>query len=246
MKFLISEGWMHNNEEEQLNQKPYGADREMGSSSLSPPSQSHAPLDFQAESFWDQRYSTDEYFFGLEPNEFLRSQSHQLTPGQKVLALADGEGRNGVWLAQQGLDVLSVDFSPMAIAKAQRFAASRGVTLATEVADLGTWDWGVERFDAIVAIFIQFAGPALRTVIFQKLQAALKPGGLLLLQGYTPRQLEFKTGGPPLVENMYTTELLQESFSNMEILHLLEHDATLSEGVGHKGMSALIDLVGRK
>jgi cyclopropane fatty-acyl-phospholipid synthase-like methyltransferase len=195
---------------------------------------------------WNQRYSSSEYFFGQQPNEFLRSQSHRLTPGQKVLALADGEGRNGVWLAKLGLDVLSVDISPIALEKAQRLAANRGVTITTEVADLATWDWGVERFDAIVAIFIQFAGPSLRTLIFERIKAALKTGGLLLLQGYTPKQLEFQTGGPPYVENMYTAQLLQESFAKMEILHLVEHDAILSEGVGHNGMSALVELVCRK
>lgn len=195
---------------------------------------------------WNQRYSTNEYFFGQQPNEFLRSQSYRLTPGQKVLALADGEGRNGVWLAEMGLDVLSVDISPIALEKAQRLAASRGVTITTEVVNLATWDWGVERFDTIVAIFIQFARPDLRTLIFERVKAALKTGGLLLLQGYTPRQLEFKTGGPSYVENMYTVQLLQESFAKMEILHLVEHDAILSEGVGHNGMSALISLVCRK
>lgn len=192
---------------------------------------------------WNQRYSTDEYFFGLEPNEFLRSQSYRLTPGQKVLSIADGEGRNGVWLASLGLNVLSVDISPIALEKAQRLAAKHDVTITTEVADLATWDWGVERFDAIVAIFIQFAEPDLRTVIFEQIKVSLKTGGLLLLQGYTPKQLEFKTGGPPYVENMYTAQLLRESFSKMEIHHLVEHEDILSEGVGHKGMSALIDLV---
>jgi cyclopropane fatty-acyl-phospholipid synthase-like methyltransferase len=195
---------------------------------------------------WNQRYSSSEYFFGQLPNEFLRSQSHRLTPGQKVLALADGEGRNGVWLAELGLDVLSVDISPIALEKAQRLAANRGVTITTEVANLATWNWGAERFDAIVAIFIQFAGPDLRTLIFERIKASLKTGGLLLLQGYTPKQLEFQTGGPPYVENMYTAQLLQESFAKMEILHLVEHDAILSEGVGHNGMSALVELVCRK
>ncbi|KYC43375.1 SAM-dependent methyltransferase [Scytonema hofmannii PCC 7110] len=195
---------------------------------------------------WNQRYSSSEYFFGQQPNEFLRSQSYRLRPGQKVLAIADGEGRNGVWLASLGLDVLSIDISPIALEKAQRLAASQGVTITTEVADLATWDWAVERFDCVVAIFIQFAGSDLRTHIFEQIQASLKTGGLLLLQGYTPKQLEFKTGGPPYIENMYTAQLLQESFHNMEILHLVEHDAILSEGVGHNGMSALVDLVCRK
>ncbi|MBO3458401.1 class I SAM-dependent methyltransferase [Aetokthonos hydrillicola Thurmond2011] len=195
---------------------------------------------------WNQRYSSEEYFFGLEPNEFLCSQSYRFSPKQKVLALADGEGRNGVWLASLGLDVLSVDISPIALEKAQHLAASRGVTLTTEVADLSTWRWGIEQFDAIIAIFIQFASPDLRRLIFEGIKASLKTGGLLILVGYTPKQLEYKTGGPPYIENMYSEHLLRESFSEMEFLHLEEYEAILSEGVGHSGMSALISLVARK
>src|SRR5574340_215925 len=106
--------------------------------------------------------------------------------------------------------------------------------------------WGENRFDAIVALFIQFAGPAERGKMFQDIRRALKPGGHLILQGYTPRQLEYKTGGPSQAENMYTAEMLQASFDDMEILHLREHDDTICEGTHHCGMSALVDMVARK
>jgi cyclopropane fatty-acyl-phospholipid synthase-like methyltransferase len=195
---------------------------------------------------WDERYATDDYFFGTEPNAFLVSQHHLLKPGMRCLAVADGEGRNGVWLAGQGLDVLSVDASPVAVAKAQKLAAQRGVDLKCEVVDLLNWDWGENRYDVVAAIFIQFATPAQRGLLFAHIKRALKPGGLLLLQGYTPRQLEYRTGGPSALENLYTESMLRAEFSDMEILQLREHEEFISEGSGHHGMSALIDLVARK
>jgi cyclopropane fatty-acyl-phospholipid synthase-like methyltransferase len=144
------------------------------------------------------------------------------------------------------LKLLSVDSSAVAASKADTLAQQKGVTLDFEVADLLNWEWGENRYDAVVAIFIQFATPAQREVLFKGIKQCLKPGGLLLLQGYTPRQLEYKTGGPPVAENMYTEPLLRKEFADMDILHLLEHDAEINEGSGHKGMSALIDLVARK
>jgi cyclopropane fatty-acyl-phospholipid synthase-like methyltransferase len=195
---------------------------------------------------WDERYATAEYFFGTEPCSFLVEQRHWLKPGDSCLAVADGEGRNGVWLAEQGLQVLSVDSSAVAQRKARSLAEQRGVALDFELADLLQWQWGENRFDVIVAIFIQFAGPAEREILFANIKRCLKPGGLLLLLGYTPRQLEYGTGGPPHAENLYTEPMLRGAFADMEILHLREHDDLVSEGAGHSGMSALIDLVARK
>ena len=197
-------------------------------------------------SMWDERYSGNGYLFGTEPNAFLLSQQHLLRPGLSCLAVADGEGRNGVWLAQQGLQVLSVEGSAVALEKARKLAAARQVQVAFEQTDLEHWDWGDSRFDVVAAIFIQFAGPALRARMFEGIKRCLKPGGLLLLQGYTPRQLEFRTGGPPVAENMYTEALLQQWFAEMEWLHFAEHDSVIREGAGHHGMSALIELAARK
>lgn len=195
---------------------------------------------------WDERYAGEAYIFGTAPNVFLESQAARLHSGQSALAVADGEGRNGVWLAQQGLQVLSVDSSSVAQAKAKKLAAERGVTLQFEIADLLAWDWGDARFDIIAAIFIQFADPAGRALQFEGIRRALKPGGMLLLQGYTPRQLEYKTGGPPSVENLYTESILREWFGDWDIRHLREHDEVINEGSHHAGMSALIDLVAYK
>ena len=197
-------------------------------------------------SVWDERYASEDYLFGTEPNAFLVSQHHLLKPGLSCLAVADGEGRNGVWLAQQGLQVLSVEASAVAQQKARKLAEQRNVTLDFELADLAQWEWGENRFDVVAAIFIQFAPPGLREQMFADIKRCLKPGGLLLLQGYTPRQLEYGTGGPSAAENMYTEPLLRAEFADMEWLHFAEHDEEVSEGSGHHGMSALIDLVARK
>jgi len=195
---------------------------------------------------WDQRYAGEDYLFGEQPNRFLASQVAKLKRGQSALALADGEGRNGVWLAEQGLDVWSVDSSAVAQEKAQRLARSRGVKMKIELVDLSNWDFRKSRFVVVAAIFIQFAGPALRAALFKDIKHALKPGGLLFLEGYRPRQLDYRTGGPPIAENLYTEEMLREAFSDFEIIELKEYDAVIEEGTAHKGMSALIDLVARK
>ena len=194
---------------------------------------------------WEGRYRPPDYLFGKEPNAFLKSQAHRLRPGQTALSVADGEGRNGVWLAEQGLDVLTVDFSETALAKAQALARERGVRIATEVADLNSWRWPKAAFDVIAAIFIHFAG-AERDAFFANLKAALKPGGLLLMESYRPAQLNYRTGGPPDAELMYTRDLLQKAFSDFSELDIREYDNVISEGTAHVGMSALIDLVGKK
>lgn len=195
---------------------------------------------------WDQRFDRPDYVFGTEPNAFLKAQAPRLKSSWRALAVADGEGRNGVWLAEQGLLVHAIDASPVALEKAKKLAAERGVTLEFECADLAAWDWPEARYDVVAAIFIQFAGPPLRARMFEGMKRALKPGGLLLLEGYRPEQLEYATGGPRTVENMYDEPLLRGAFGDMDILELKAYDAVLEEGAGHNGMSAVIDLVARK
>jgi SAM-dependent methyltransferase len=196
--------------------------------------------------FWDARYATDDYIFGTAPNVFLASQAERIRPGIQALAIADGEGRNGVWLAEQGARVHAVDVSPMALAKAHKLAAERGVSLNFEQADILNWDWPEAAYDLVVAIFIQFVPPPERDIIIDGIRRALKPGGVLILQGYTPKQVEFATGGPSSPANMYTTELLRDWFGDWDIPHLHEHESFISEGSHHHGMSALIDLVAIK
>lgn len=197
-------------------------------------------------SIWNERYAGADFFYGTEPNAFLVAQRALLKPGMRCLAVADGEGRNGVWLAQQGLEVLSVDSSHVAQAKAKKLAQQRGVAMLFDQVDLLQWDWGEHDFDVVVAIFIQFVTSPEREQMFAAIKRCLKPGGLLLLQGYTPRQLEYRTGGPSQAENLYTEAMLRNAFADMDIVQLREHDSVIREGTGHNGRSALIDMVARK
>ena len=196
--------------------------------------------------FWNARYATDAYIFGTAPNVFLASQAGLIRPGMRALAIADGEGRNGVWLAEQGAAVHAIDVSPFALDKARKLAAARGVAAYFELADVLNWDWPEAAYDLVVAIFIQFAPPPERDRIIAGIRRSLKPGGLLILQGYTPKQIEFGTGGPANPANLYTAALLRTWFGDWDIRHLVEHEDFISEGTHHHGQSALIDLVARK
>lgn len=138
---------------------------------------------------WNERYAGEDFLFGTAPSAFLVALRARLPQHGTALAVADGEGRDGVWLAEQGLDVLGVDASDVGLVKSRRLAAERGVRMAWELADLSSWDFGSERFDVIAALFIQFADPALRARLFAGMSAALKPGGVLLPEGYRPEQL---------------------------------------------------------
>ncbi|WP_238120160.1 MULTISPECIES: SAM-dependent methyltransferase [unclassified Xanthobacter] len=196
--------------------------------------------------FWNERYTREDYLFGVAPNAFLARQAPRLTAGGRALAIADGEGRNGIWLAEQGLSVHAVDASSVAQDKARRLAAERGVSLELELVDLADWTWPEAAYDVIAGIFIQFLGPEPRAKMFEGIRRALKPGGLLLLEGYGPKQLEYRTGGPGQRDNLYTEELLRDAFADLEIVELVSYDAEIAEGAAHNGLSALVDLVARK
>lgn len=197
------------------------------------------------ETAWDQRYAAEGYLFGTAPSGFLTREARYLQNGS-ALAVADGEGRNSVFLAQQGLAVTAFDASVVAMQKASALAQENGVPVDFHVAKIEDWDWGGAQNDNVVAVFIQFAPPPLRDLIFAGLKRALVPGGVLMLHGYRPEQLAYGTGGPRQAENMYTEPLLRDAFSDMEILRLASYDIEVSEGRGHVGMSALIDLVARR
>src|SRR6478735_8210434 len=177
---------------------------------------------------WNRRFSQPGYLFGTEPNAWLHEHGSLWEAGQRVLCVADGEGRNSVWLAQQALTVDAFDISEVAVRKARDFARVTGVKVNFAVADIGQLQWPKGLYDGVVAIFIQFADPQLRARIFEGMVHSLKPGGILVLQGYTPRQLEYRTGGPPIASHMYTQELLREAFAEMEILELREYETELA------------------
>ncbi len=194
---------------------------------------------------WNKRYAAPGYLFGTEPAGFLRQEAGRLPKGARVLCVADGEGRNSTHLAALGYQVTAFDPSPVAVEKARALALENGVEVDFNVAGVEDWDWS-RTWDAVVAVFIQFAGPDLRDRMFGWLGQAVAPGGLLLLHGYAPRQVEYGTGGPPVVENMYTTDMLEDAFAGWDILRLEDYDKDIEEGPGHSGRSALVDLVARK
>lgn len=194
---------------------------------------------------WNARFDVPDHVFGEAPNSFLARHAAGLSPG-RALCVADGEGRNGVWLAQQGWDVLSLDLSAVAQRKAAALAARRGVALTLEQGDVHGWPYPAAAFDLVADIFSQFSPPAERARKWAGLRRTLRPGGHLIVEGYTPRQLVHRTGGPSAAENLYTEPMLRDAFGGLEILVLHEREEVLDEGAGHSGMSALIGLVARK
>jgi SAM-dependent methyltransferase len=205
-------------------------------------------MSFQdAAQFWNERFVGEEFIFGKEPNEYLVEQvSHYLKPNSSVLCIADGEGRNGVWLAKQGMNVLGFDVSDVALAKAKEFARQNSVSIEYVLSDSDGFDWQPNSYDAVVAIFIQYADPAMRARTFEQVFKALKPGGIFILQGYTPKQLEYKTGGPSLIDHLYTEAMIRELASDFKILDLRSYEKVLTEGKRHTGMSALLGLTAQK
>ncbi len=195
---------------------------------------------------WDARFAAEGYLFGTAPNEFLRANAHLIPPGGRVLCIADGEGRNGVHLAQLGFDVESFDGSPVAVEKARRLAAERGVTLTAEVAGLDDWTWPPDRYDAVAAIFVQFSPPDMRRRMWARILRTLRPGGLLLCEGYGVEQLKHRTGGPPDPAHLYTEALLREELAGYDVETVREYEADVDEGPAHSGLSALVDVIARR
>lgn len=195
---------------------------------------------------WDARFAGEGYLFGTEPNAFLVSCRARLPALGRVLCVADGEGRNSVWLAAQGLEVVAFDASPVGVAKATRLAEAQGVEVQYEVADADGWDWPREAFDVVAAIYIQFAPPAMRRRIFDRVWGALSPGGLFLLEGYRLEQLGYGTGGPRVAEQLYTEELLRDELAAFTLEEVRSYDVLIDEGPAHSGMSAVIDVVARR
>lgn len=195
---------------------------------------------------WEDRFSKPGYRFGTEPSRFLAANAGLVRPGMAALSVADGEGRNGVWLAQQGCAVTTVDFSPTGIGKAEALAAERGVAINAICADIVEWDWPEGAFDLVVGIFFQFLNPEQRASVFARIDRALRPGGVLLLEGYGLKQLEYKTGGPNNAAHLYTEALIRDAFTDYGRLEVTEYETEMTEGEGHVGMSALVDVVGVK
>lgn len=194
---------------------------------------------------WEDRYKGKDYLFGKAPSQVLTTHDHLLVAGQTALAVADGEGRNSVFMAERGMQVTALEYAPSAIEKARNLAAERGVTVDFRACDVLMDDWP-GPFDLVAGIFIQFVGPEGRRKMFDRIKQATAPGGTVLLHGYTPDQVGRGTGGPPQVENMYTEVLLRAGFVGWDVQECRAYEAELTEGAGHAGVSALIDFVARK
>jgi SAM-dependent methyltransferase len=194
---------------------------------------------------WDERYGTSDFFYGREPNDFLRAQAPELPKGGRVLCLAEGEGRNAVFLAQLGFQVTAVDASSVGLEKARRLATERGVSIDTVLIDLRDFEPGDESFDAVVSIWCHLSS-ALRPTVHHRIRRALRPGGRLVLEHYHPRQVSYGTGGPKDVDFLMTAEELRSSFSALRTVRLFEGEREVHEGAGHSGLSFVTQFVAEK
>ncbi len=194
---------------------------------------------------WNSRFATNDYLFGEEPNQFLKDQQPYLQSGN-VLSIADGEGRNSVWLAALGLKVDAFDFSENAIQKAKLLAQKKQVSVNFNCTSWQDFLWQEAKYDYVVGIFFQFVNPEKRLQLFQKMIQTLKVGGLIILQGYGKDQLRFKTGGPGELDHLYDEELLTKLLPNFEFMVLKTYEAEIIEGTGHAGKSSLVGVVARK
>jgi 2-polyprenyl-3-methyl-5-hydroxy-6-metoxy-1,4-benzoquinol methylase len=196
--------------------------------------------------FWNDRYGESGYAYGTTANQFLTEQQHRFKPGMKTLVVGDGEGRNGVWLATQGLNVLSIDLSPVGLEKAQSLANQHQVQIQTQCADLTTWDWVVAEYDLVVSIYVHFA-PEVRQQIHRSMLQALKPGGVIILEAFNLEQLqyqqEYNSGGPSVPAMLYEPEMLRQDFASGEIVKLTETITELHEGQYHEGKASVVRLV---
>jgi 2-polyprenyl-3-methyl-5-hydroxy-6-metoxy-1,4-benzoquinol methylase len=196
-------------------------------------------------SMWDERYAAVDLAYGAEPNRWLAAQAGKIRPGGRVLSIGEGEGRNATWLAAQGFRVDAVDGSRVGLEKAQRLAAARGVTISTSVADLATFQPEDAAYDAVVAIFVHLP-PAVRAFAHAAAQAALVPGGVLVLEAFTERQLALASGGPKQRELLYSADLLRADFPRIAWEVLEEAEVVLDEGPFHQGKAAVVRGLGRR
>jgi SAM-dependent methyltransferase len=195
---------------------------------------------------WNSRFAQDGFVFGTQPNEWLKEHASAWSKPSRILSIADGEGRNSVWLAGEGHCVEAFDISDVGVAKARRLASEMNVNVNFVVADCDNFVWQEAHYDGIAAIFVQFADPDMRARLFENIVRSLKPGGTLILQGYTTKQLDYKTGGPPVLSHLYTEALLRSLFVDLDIEILQEYEADVQEGAGHRGQSALIGMVAQR
>ncbi len=193
---------------------------------------------------WDERYGAADFAYGKEPNEFLASVADRIPPGP-VLCLAEGQGRNAVFLAQSGRVVTAVDRSAVGLMRAHELAKERGVTVKTVQADLAAYIIRPAAWSGIVAIFAHLPQP-LRSRIYRSSAAGLAPGGVFILEAYTPAQIAHGTGGPKDAAMLPTLEELKADLSGLELEIARECERAVIEGKHHTGLSAVVQIVARK
>jgi SAM-dependent methyltransferase len=204
----------------------------------------------QHMTFWDQQFAPAEFKYGTQANQFLRQQAAQLAPGGVVLLPGDGEGRNSVWLAEQGFQVTAMDSSRVGLDKAQRLAQQKGVAIEVVHADLADWVPAPASVDAVVLTFVHLP-ETLRANVHQRLVAALRPGGLFILEAFHPRQLSFSSGGPKVESMLYSLHTLRADLHaalEIDLSEVLawEGEDQLSEGPGHQGPAYLTRFVAQR
>ncbi len=203
----------------------------------------------RAAAMWDERYAPEHYAYGLEPNAFLAAQRPRLKAGMRALVPGDGEGRNGAWLAGQGLEVDTLDFSARGVAKAKKLAAERGVAVNALQADAVAWEWPEARYDLVALIFLHLVEPQ-RRIVHAKALRSLKPSGLIVLEAFRPEQIDRQQagarGGPRDTALLYPLAALEADFAGQDVLLLEEAEAPMEEGHLHVGMSALVRALVRR
>jgi SAM-dependent methyltransferase len=194
---------------------------------------------------WNEKYQGKDYFYGTEPNDFLRTIAKTWTTPKKILCIAEGEGRNAVFLARLGHQVSAIDSSSVARDKALALAEVNNLFIDYQLADLNEFDFGIEQWDAIVSIFCHLPA-TLRQKVHQGVQTGLVPGGLYVLEAYSPRQLQFASGGPKDLDLLYKLNSLKKDFQTMLWHQSQEIIRTIQEGTGHSGLSSVVQLLGHK
>ncbi len=194
---------------------------------------------------WEERYSSPEFAYGKEPNDFVREMAPKIAEGGRVLCLAEGEGRNAVFLASRGHSVMAMDRSNAGLAKARMLAEERGVSIETVQGDLATFDLGASQWDAIVSVFAH-CPPDVRARVHGAIAAALKPGGVLILEAYGPEQLNYKTGGPPSLDLLMSVDVLKEELAGLELDIAAQLVRELHEGRYHDGEGAVVRVLGHR
>lgn len=199
---------------------------------------------------WNEKFDRPDHLYGVEPNDFLRSSFDWISAKGRVISLGEGEGRNAVFLAKQGYAVTALDSSSVGLEKTKRWASQQNVTVETRLADLSMSELGNREWDGVIVIFCHLPKD-LRLDIWKKIERSLKPGGVLLMELYTPRQLEAtkagrSIGGPKDLDLLVTEDEIRKSFPEMEFKILREVDRDIKEGVGHEGPSHTVQVLGRK